>query len=744
MIDMNRDFRLWIVDCGLRACIFSFIFFAPFFPQAQNFTKEEISRWRAQAQRVTIIRDNFGVPHIYGKTDADCVFGLLYAQCEDDFKRVEANYIDKLGRWAEIKGESSLYEDLFIRLVIDSAEAVADFKKTPPAFQKLLSAYSDGVNYFLYTHPDVHPQLLARFKPWYALLWTDGSISAINSADITEADVKNFYGNVQEPISIKPYQEKDHLSGSNGFSIAPSRSASGNALLYINPHVTFYFRAEVSVQSEEGLHAYGAVTWGQFFVYQGFNEHCGWMHTTNNVDVADTYIEKVSRKNGKLYYLYNKQQLPVKERKYTLYVNHNGSVQPKTITAYFTHHGPIMARKDGNWISLRAVNRSLNGLQQSWERTKAKNFEEFKKIMTRRSNASNSTTYADDHGHIAYWHGNFVPKRDLKYNWSVPVDGTIPETEWKGLHAFDETVHVYDPAIGYTQNCNSSPFSSAGENSPIKKDYPGYMAPDGENFRGLNAARVLSREKAFTIDKLIAAGYDRYLTAFPILIPALTKSFSQLPSTDADYAETKEAVDLLAQWDDYSAENSVATTLAVEWAQKLNPAIRRVYIDAGEVDQVSATKNFAANATSAELITPLKQALAELKQKFGTWKLPWGELNRYQRLTGELTQTYDDSKPSLPVGFTSSLWGMLPAYSTNYFPGAKKRYGIGGNSFICAVEFGKKVKAKSLLAGGESGNPNSPHFGDQAKMYTQGIFKEVLFYKEDVEKHVEKKYHPGE
>jgi acyl-homoserine lactone acylase PvdQ len=168
------------------------LLFLPIFSFAQNFSKDEIARWKAQAQRVTILRDNFGVPHIYGKTDADCVFGLLYVQCEDDFKRVEANYIDKLGRWAEIKGESSLYEDLFIRLVIDSAEAVADFKKTPPAFQKLLSAYADGVNYFLFTHPEVHPQLLTRFKPWYALLWTDGSISAINSADIKEADVKNF------------------------------------------------------------------------------------------------------------------------------------------------------------------------------------------------------------------------------------------------------------------------------------------------------------------------------------------------------------------------------------------------------------------------------------------------------------------------------------------------------------------------------------------------------------------------
>ena len=543
----------------------------PLLCACQTKQPDDLNRWKAHAQNVNIMRDHFGVPHIYGKTDADCVFGLLYAQCEDDFNRVEDNYIEKLGRRAELEGEKALYGDLFIRLLIDSAEAVKDYNESPAWFKNLLDAFADGANYYLYTHPQVSPRLLTHFKPWYALLWTDGSISAINSADITEDDLHEFYGRYQEPVARNFDKRDKELSGSNGFSIAPSRSASGNALLYINPHVTFYFRAEVGVQSEEGLHAYGAVTWGQFFVYQGFNEHCGWMHTTNNVDVADTYIEKVQRKGDHYVYQYNGKEMPVTEKQYHFSVLTNGVLQTKTITTYHTHHGPIMARRDGKWVSLRAVNRSLNGLLQSWERTKAKNFEEFQKTMERRSNASNSTTYADDQGHIAYWHGNFVPRRDTGFNWSAPVDGTVTETEWKGLHDYKETVQVHDPAIGYTQNCNSSPFSCSGENSPKKNNYPGYMAPDGENFRGLNAARVLSREKAFTIDKLITAGYDRYLTAFPVLIPALSKVFNQsVTSSDSNYTELKEAVDLLVKWDDYAGEESVATTIAVEWAQKLN------------------------------------------------------------------------------------------------------------------------------------------------------------------------------
>ena len=223
---------------------------------AQKFSTIEINRYQQQAQQVTIIRDNWGIPHIYGKTDADAVFGLLYAQCEDDFKRVEMNYIEKLGRLSEVKGESELYNDLLIRLLIDSTAAIADYKKAEPWLKKLLDAYADGINFYLHKHPSVKPTLLHRFEPWYPLLWTDGSIGAINTADITTADLKSFYSgnNATSEVTPKLISEKSkELAGSNGFAFAPSKTASGNAILYINPHVTFYFRPEVQVQSEEGL-----------------------------------------------------------------------------------------------------------------------------------------------------------------------------------------------------------------------------------------------------------------------------------------------------------------------------------------------------------------------------------------------------------------------------------------------------------------------------------------------------------
>ena len=725
------------------------ILFVCFFPLqllAQPFSKAEITKWQTQAKNVTIIRDNYGVPHIYGKTDADAVFGLLYAQCEDDFKRVELNYIEKLGRMAEVKGEAALYDDLLIKMIIDSADAVKDYNKAPAWLQKLCNAFADGINYYLYKNPGIKPALLTRFKPWYPLLWTDGSIGAISTADITVEELKNFYSG-EAPVAIIKKQEEEIITGSNGFAFAPKITESKNAILYINPHVTFYFRPEVHIVSEEGLNAYGAVTWGQFFVYQGFNEHCGWMHTSSVVDAADTYIEKISKKNNGYVYQYNNAQKKVIEKKISLHYKVADNIETKNITALYTHHGPVMANRNGQILSLRADNRIMNGLIQCWQRNKATSFIAFKKTLDLKGNISNNTVYADAQGNIAYWHGNRIPVKDKKYNWNKAVDGTITATEWKGLHSINEIVQSINPVNGWLQNCNSTPFTVAGTNSPKKENYPFYMAPDGENYRGINAVRVLNKEKNYNLDKVIAAGYDTYLAAFEKLIPALINAFEKnIVPNDSLYSKLIEPITILKNWDMRCGINSVATTLAVEWGQKLIPKIVKSN-DEDEfqfVDQVTKTNRFITKAIPQDLLEPFAIVINELQNKFGKWEIPWGDINRFQRISSDIDNKFDDNKESIPVPFASSTWGMLPSYTSRNFPGTVKRYGVNGNSFICAVEFGKKIKAKSLLAGGNSGNETSPHFFDQGLLYSQGKFKDVLFYKDDVLQHAEKKYHPGE
>lgn len=727
----------------MKKAIILIVLLLPLSILAQPFTPKEISRWNQQAKEVTIIRDNYGIPHVYGNTDADAVFGLMYAQCEDDFPRVERNYIDKLGRLSEVDGISSLYDDLLTKLVIDSVGAVKDYINAPVWLKQLCNAFADGINYYLYKHPEVKPKLLYRFEPWFPMLWTDGSIGAISTANLGARDLKSFYSEKKESVSIRHPVTEEQPVGSNGFAFSPKITASKNAILYINPHVTFYFRPEVHIVSNEGLNAYGAVTWGQFFVYQGFNEHCGWMHTSSYADVSDAYIENISKKDGKYFYQYDGKEIPVREKQITINYVENGAQKAKTFTTYFTGHGPVMGIQNKKWISVRSDNRNIKGLIQSWKRTKTKSFAEYQKVMDLLANASNNTVYADAEGNIAYWHGNFIPKRDTSYDWSQPVDGTTSKTEWKGLHTVQEAIHIYNPPNGWIENCNSTPFTAAGPFSPSKKDYPAYMATEGQNFRGVNAIRILPQEKNYTIDKVIEKGYDTYLTAFEVLIPRLVKASAEI-TNDSTRNEISAPIEILKKWDYRVGKNSVATTLAIYWGEKILPLIYRTAVEEGEDnDIVSKTHEFIAHAPPEQLIAALTTTMHELGKKFGTWKMEWGKVNLFQRISGDINNQFDDSKPGYEVPFVSSTWGMLPSYSSRTFPGTKKRYGVNGNSFICAVEFGKRIKAKSLLAGGESGHADSPHFFDQGDMYANGKFKDVLFYKEDVMKHVEKKYHPG-
>ncbi|WP_128543520.1 penicillin acylase family protein [Larkinella soli] len=710
---------------------------------SQPFRPAEVGRWQEQAKKVTIIRDNWGVPHIYGKTDADVVFGLLYSQCEDDFARVEANYIDAVGRMAEVEGESALYHDLRARLFLDSAEAVSLYRKSPSWLRKLLDAFADGANFYLATHPQVKPRLLTRFQPWMPLMFSEGSIGGNISAVSTER-LKAFYTHTRWTSVVPDFDQFEREPvGSNGFAVAPSKSATGHPLLLINPHTSFYFRSEVHLVSEQGLNAYGAVTWGQFFVYQGFNENCGWMHTSSNADTMDEFLETIEKKDGKYFYRYGNEWRPVTTETVTLPFKEGNEVKRKEFTLFRTHHGPVAGLEGDRWVSIGMMNDPIHALEQSYLRTKSTDYASYRKVMKLNGNSSNNTVFADRKG-IAYWHGNFMPKRDPAFDWNNPVDGSNPRTDWKGLHGIDEVVQVHNPAVGWIQNCNSTPFTVSGPDSPDPKRYPSYMAPDAENYRGINAVRVLSRKSVFTLDTLIAAANDPYLAAFDDLLPGLISAYEEQSAKVGTQPEAvAEAVGLLKSWNRHYGVNSIPTTLAIYWAEQLY-RLARTRTPKGQRFNQLTFNAFAIKATTAqEKLTALAEAQEQLIRDFGTWKTPWGEINRFQRLTGEIDQKFDDSRPSLPVGFTPSVWGSLAAFGTNPDSGTKKRYGVVGNSFVAVVEFGKRVKARTVMTGGQSSDPTSPHFTDQAPLYTIGRFKDVHFYPEEVKSHAERTYHPG-
>jgi acyl-homoserine-lactone acylase len=701
--------------------------------------------WRRRADNIEIIRDQWGIAHVYGKTDADTVFGTIYAQAEDDFGRVERNYLIGLGLLAQAEGESAVYADLRQRLFVDPARLKDSYRSSPAWLKSLMTGWSDGLNYFLSKHPGVTPKVIRRFEPWMALSFTEGSIGGdIESVNLRK--LREFYP-AQPAAASAALDPADAaarlLGGSNGFAIAPSRSASGHALLWINPHTSYYFRSELQMVSEQGLNVYGAVTWGQFFVYQGFNSRNGWMHTSYGGDAIDEYAETIVEKPDGLYYKYGAALKKLEVSRITIDFKQGAGTGHRTFTVYRSHHGPIIrseksATDGARWIAVKLLQDPVTALEQSYLRTKTTNYASFRKTQEMRTDTSNNTVYADADGTIAYFHGNFVPKRDAKFDFTHPVDGSNPATEWHGPHALEDTITLLNPANGWIQNTNNWPFSAAGAASPKRENYPVYMWTKGENPRGIHAVEVLKDIHGVTLDGLIAAGYDGHLTAFDALLPPLLKDYEALPADDPRRASLKEPIDSLRGWDRRTSAGSVPTALAIFWGQAMLEHKGSEAVDADE----PAYDYLVGRLTPRERIDGLAAAVEKLRRDFGSWQTPWGDINRYQRLTDDIVQPVDDAKPSLPVGFASSTWGALASFDSSYPRKTRKIYGSVGNSFVAAVEFGPVVHAKAIMSGGESGDPASPHFADQALMFSVGKFRDVLFDRQDVLAHAERSYHP--
>jgi acyl-homoserine-lactone acylase len=709
----------------------------------------EISRWEREAANVTIVRDDWGIAHVYGKTDADAVFGMEYAQAEDDFNRVETNYINAMGRLAETEGESRIYLDLRMKLFIDPAELKTQYAASPAWLKTLMDSFADGLNYYIFKHPEIKPRVIKHFEPWMALSFTEGSIGGdIERVNLQQLEA--FYSKapvIQACNCTAPHAEMAYVhdsdppepTGSNGMAIAPSNTAGHHALLLINPHTSFFFRSELQMASDQGLDAYGAVTWGQFFIYQGFNEHAGWMHTSSGVDAVDQYLETVEKKGDGFFYKHGTEERSLTSKQITVPYKTDHGMAEKKFTVYFSHHGPIIREQNGRWVSISLMQKPVEALTQSYIRTKAKDYRSFRQTLELKANSSNNTIFADSDGDIAYFHGNFIPRRDTSFDFTKPVDGSNPATDWKGLLTVDELPQLLNPKSGWLYNSNNWPWSGAGESSLRKQDYPAYVETGTESARGLHAVRVLQNKKDFTLDSLIAAAYDSYLPWFEKPIPALIKAWDDTPASDPQKSKLADQIALLRTWDYRWGVTSVPTSLAVFWGED----IRRHTGDDARKAGVSVEEYIGTQTSAQLLLQSLSAASDRLTANFGSWKTPWGDINRFQRLNGDIVQPFNDAGPSIPVGFTSSLWGSLASFGARPYPGTKKWYGTSGNSFVAVVEFGEKVHAKAVTAGGESGNPSSPYFDDQANRYSTGDLREVYFYRSDLKGHTKREYHPG-
>ena len=696
----------------------------------------DLARSKATAQRVTITRDDWGIAHVHGRTDSDAVFGMIYAQAEDDFPRIEANYLTALGRTAEAEGEDKIWQDLRARLYVSDSELKADYWKSPQSMRRLMDAWADGLNYFLATHPQVHPRVLKRFEPWMALSFTEGSIGG----DIEKIDLKaleQFYSGKQTVAYAPPDTEP---RGSNGIAIAPALTSDGKALLLINPHTSFFFRSEQQVTSDQGLDAYGAATWGQFFIYQGFNANAGWMHTSSGVDNVDEFAVEMRWPELGPRYRYGKTWRLMEQRPLTLrYRKADGRLASRSFTTYRTHHGPIVRSEGGRWIAFAMMNRPVEALQQSFLRTKTTDLASFMRVAALRANSSNSTVFADNKGEIAVLAPQFMPRRSASFDYTRPVDGSDPRTDWGALHTVGELPNTISPANGWVFNSNDWLYSAAGPNSPKRSAFPAYFDSAGENYRTIHATRLLSQPGPWSLDRLQSAAYDSAQPAFEVLVPMLASAWHALPRNDPRKARLAEPVALLTEWDKRWSLDSIPNTLANFWGEALAAAVA-----ARQWNDHDNDFRHIEWLGPDEKLDALVLVLNRLQRDFGGWRVPWGEVNRFQRISPAIDSPFDDAAPSIPVGFTSNRWGSLASFGAAPKGGTKRWYGTNGNSFVAVVKFGPRVRARAVSAGGENGHPGSAHFNDQASRYAAGALRDVYFYPDDVQRHSKRTYRPGD
>jgi acyl-homoserine-lactone acylase len=696
----------------------------------------EMQQWAAQAKRVTIVRDDWGIAHISGPRDADAIFGMMVAQAEDDFPRIEANLLTALGRSAEAEGEKAIWRDLRAQLYVSEPELKAHYAASPAWLRTLMDAWASGLNHYLATHPQVRPKVLTRFEPWMALSFTEGSIGGdIERIDL--AKLEAFYGRSATQTAALPDNEP---RGSNGIAVAPALTRDGHALLLINPHTSFFFRSEQQVTSGEGLNAYGASTWGQFFIYQGFNPTLGWMHTSSGVDSVDEFAFDV-RGGAAPAYRYGTAWRPLRARDVTLrYRAADGSLASRTFRTWRTHRGPVIRADGARWIAFAMLDNPVAALQQSYLRTKARDLAAFQKVAEFKANSSNNTLIASARGEIAYLHPQFVPRRNDRFDHSGVIDGSNPATDWRGLHAVAELPNAINPATGWAQNTNAWPYRAAGSASPDPARFPRYMDTFGENYRGLHAQQLLTGSRGWTLESLRAAAFDPHQPGFAELVPQLVRAYDALPRGAARRAELAPQIATLRGWNYRWSAASVAQSLAMFWGEALQ---KKLQPRPGEARNRFFAR-LGTDTSDAQKLDALAEAVARLTADFGRWRVAWGEINRFQRISPSIDHPFSDAAPSIPLPFASGLWGSLASVGSGPKPGTKRWYGTSGNSFVAAVEFGPRVRAVAIMAGGESGDPASPHFNDQAGRYAAGNLRPVYFYPDELTGHITRTYRPGE
>jgi acyl-homoserine-lactone acylase len=695
------------------------------------------------ARSVTIVRDAWGVPTIQAPTDAAVAFGLGWAQAEDNFWQVEEDYIHALGRASHYYGDRYLENDLVRAAFEVERLAREEYEREPAERKAVWDAFAAGLNYYLRTVPGARPRLIARFEPWmpFAIVRTVSNGTTVDGVRLGQvAMMARDVTTGATPDSFAPAATNRGSSdaeraaarslphGSNMWAVAGARTAAGHPLILQNPHASFFGAGqpyEMQVQSGSGWHVRGYAVLGTPVPRAGHNQHLAWSHTDTGADHADAYEVQFDHPTDPLLYRYDDGWRQAGEWDHTLQVNTAQGVVSRVYRFRRTHHGPVVAQDGARAFAVRVARMPEGGALQQWYAMgRARGLDEFRTALDQRALAHANTMYADRAGNIYYLHGNAVPRRDTSYDWSRPVDGGTSATEWQGWHALNDLPQLLNPASGWLQNTNSTPFrATADGHNPDPADYPTYMAPEPDNGRARAARRLLESESSWTLAAWERAAFDTRVADSENALRQLVHEWEEIGGTHPQRAmRVDEAMDALRSWDGVATVESGATTLFVLWQERL-----RMGRHDGAHGQFRA----------------LEDVVAELRREFGSVLVPWGEVNRLQRVHTSGSEPFRDDQPSLPVAGAPGWAGVIFSFYAEPGSGVR-RYGTRGHSWVSVAELAPQVRSRSVVQFGQSADPASPHFFDQAPLYARGELKPAWFTQAEVEAAAVRRYHPGD
>ncbi len=669
-------------------------------------------------EHIEIVRDQWGVPHIYGKTDADAAYGLAWANAEDNFAVMQESLLAINGKLGSVKGKDGAILDVLNHISNPSKIVEEQFETAfTPEFRKVLNGYVQGLNAYARSHAK---EILVK------------SVFPIKETDIIEGYVfsMTMMTNVQYEI-LRLFENKliyDDLNslarGSNAFAYNASKIQSGNPMLVVNSHQPLdgpFAWYEAHVNSEEGWNFLGGVLPGGITPFLGTNEHLGWAHTLNFPDLADVF-ELEMHPDKKLTYKFDNEWLKLEERHLKFKVKVGPVKIPIRKKFYTSKYGVTFKNKSG-FFSLRfPSNMSIKSAEQWYYMNKATNLEEFQAALATQCIPGINTVYTDKDDNILFLGNGHFPYRDPSYNWDAVVPGNTSKTLWPAeFMPLDSLVYILNPNCGYLFNMNNTPFNcTCPEENPNPSHYNktiSYLTGDtGRSRRYSNLMKEYTGKLSY--EEVLKIKFDQQSPN-----PFYTHNVENLEDffkiSPEKYPDIKEALDVISKWDRRSnIENKQAALIAVSIHHVVKHLIKQ-----GNIDQDNSPEEIV-------YVNAIRKAQKHLKKHFGKLEIELGQLQKH--VHGDI---------EIPIGGIPEVLGAMTTIPYN--KGKFRSY--LGDSYIQVVEYTKEgVQLETINCYGASAHEESPHFADQMQLFVDQKLKKMTLDKDQIYKNAKRVYHPGQ